>query len=355
MKSRIKGISLFSSAGVGELYFNRVGIDIIAANELIKRRADCYRHFYPDTQMIPGDIRENSIKNKIKSFINKDVKFLIATPPCQGISTLGKNKFQKHFERDPRNFLIFDTLEIMEFGDFDYILIENVPRFLSMRFPYKDCLCTLEEILKDKYQKYYTIEKAVLDAKDYGVPQTRPRAIVKIYKNGLRWGWPNKEKEITLREAIGHLPSLEAGEESGIPWHVAKKHNERAVAALKHTPTGKSALQNKIHYPKKENGERIKGFHNTFKRMSWDQPAHARTTFCGSMSSHNNVHPGRKLPNGTYSDARVLTILETLIVSSLPHDLQLPNWATDTFIRTIIGEAVPPLMLKKIVERISKG
>ena len=70
------------------------------------------------------------------------------------------------------------------------------------------------------------------------------------------------------------------------------------------------------------------------------------------MSSHNNVHPGRLKKDGTYSDARVLTLLETFIVHSIPKDIDFPQDATDTFIRTMIGESVPPLLLYKIISEI---
>lgn len=86
--------------------------------------------------------------------------------------------------------------------------------------------------------------------------------------------------------------------------------------------------------------------------MAWDQPCPARTTYSGSMSSHNNVHPGRLLEDGTYSDARVLTLLETFIVSSIPEDIKFPKDSSDTFIRTIIGESIPPKLMMKIIELI---
>ncbi|NEM98353.1 DNA cytosine methyltransferase [Pontibacter burrus] len=355
----MKAISLFSSAGIGELFLKNIGIDIIASNELIKKRSDCYKFFYPETEVIQGDIRDDKVKREIIKKIDPSVKLLIATPPCQGLSTLGKNKLQNHLVLDPRNYLIYNTLEVIDAGNFDYILIENVARFLDMYFPYKSDLfdvnlLTLEDILNKKYGNSYNIEAKVLNAKDYGISQTRPRAIIKLFKKGLKWAWPEIEPEIPLKDSIGHLPSLESGEKSDILWHEAKEHNPRAVLALKHTPTGKSALKNELHYPKKENGERIKGFHNTFKRMSWDEPAHARTTYCGSISSHNNVHPGRKLNDGTYSDARVLTLLETFIVSSIPETIKFPDWANESFIRTVIGECVPPLMLQKILSKIGQ-
>ena len=102
-ESKIKAVSLFSSAGIGELYLRDLGIEVIVANEIVNQRAKLYSFLYPNSTMITGDIREDAIKNKLKSFINDDVKFLIATPPCQGLSSLGKNKVQSHFEKDERN------------------------------------------------------------------------------------------------------------------------------------------------------------------------------------------------------------------------------------------------------------
>ena len=351
----MKAISLFSSAGIGELRMPQ-NIDVILANELLERRAKCYSFLHPNSRMLNGDITDSMIKEEIiKTAHSSQAKLLLATPPCQGLSTLGKNKVQDQYIQDRRNFLILEVLDIIDACDFDYILIENVPKFIEMYFPFEDGFYQLEQILNRKYSDKYVVEVKVLNAKDYGIAQSRPRAITKLYKKGLKWGWPQTENEITLEEAIGHLPSLEAGQDSGIKWHKAKPEVERLVLAMKHTPQGKSAIANPVYYPKKEDGTRIKGFHNTFKRMVWDQPCPARTTYSGSLSSHNNVHPGRLLADGTYSDARVLTLLETFIVSSIPEDIVFPNNATDNFIRTIIGEAIPPRLLERIIQMIGRN
>lgn len=348
-------MSLFSSAGIGELLLPKNKINVVVANEIVKRRADCHSFFYPNTKMVCGDITSSNVKTELVSAAkDQNIKLLIATPPCQGLSTLGKNKVQGHYESDRRNFLILEVLDIIDECDFDYILIENVPKFIEMYFPYEKNYRKLEEILTQKYSFDYNVDIQVLNAKDYGVAQSRPRAIIKLWKKGLYWAWPKPEREITLKEAIGHLPSLEPGEDSGISWHYAKPQNERTVLAMRHTPPGKSAIANDFFYPKKPDGTRIKGFHNTFKRMVWDQPCPARTTFCGSMSSHNNVHPGYLLQDGTYSDPRVLTLLETFIVSSIPVNIAFPNNISDAFIRTVIGEAIPPLLMGKIIELIGK-
>lgn len=347
----LKGLSLFCSAGIAETYFADNGIDIVVASELVPKRCDLHSWLYPKCNTICGDITDPKVFSMVrKATIENGCKFLLATPPCQGMSTLGK----KDYIKDKRNYLIFYVFDMIDQCDFDYILIENVPKFLSMFFPYKDGLYSLLDIINEKYSKEFNVESFILNAKDYGVPQSRPRGFIKIWKKGLKWSNPVPEPEITLRQAIGDLPSLEAGEDSGIKWHYAKAHNERDIDAMKHTPEGKSAFLNPIHYPKKENGERMKGFHNTFARIKWDEPCPARAMQSGNMGGHNNVHPGRPNGDGTYSDARVLTLRELFIVSSLPPDWDLPEWCTDTFIRQIIGEAIPPRFSESIVKGVGK-
>lgn len=349
----MKGISLFSSAGIAELLFNELDIEIVLANELLEKRAKFYKDYHENKNIIVGDIKDKKVKDEIYKYLDQDIEFLMATPPCQGVSSLGKNKSQEAMIEDDRNFLIFDVMEIIDKFDFKYILIENVPRYLKMYFPYKKKHLLLEDILKKKYGGKYEIDVKVLNSKDYGVPQNRERAIIKIYKKGLKWEDPIKETEINLKKAIGKLPTLESGETSKIKYHFARNHTEDHILWMKNTPTGKSAFQNEVYYPKKRTGERIKGFLSTYKRLNWEQPCHARTMNSGSIGSHNNVHPGRKRKDGTYTDARVLTLLELFIVSSIPLSIEIDlEKYSENFIRQIIGEAVPPLMMKKIIQKI---
>lgn len=350
----MKAISLFSSAGVGETYLKDLGIDVVVGAELIKKRAELYKHLYPDSEIVIGDISEIETKERISEFIKDDVKLLIATPPCQGVSSAGKNKNQEQFLSDDRNFLVFDVFHFIDNFDFDAVLIENVSNFLKMYFPYEGELLLISDLITKKYGSKYTIDVIDINAQDYGVPQSRPRCFIKMYKNNYVWPSPKVEQQITLRDAIGHLPSLEAGQTSSIKWHSANKAADRDILAMKHTATGKSAMLNKVFYPKKINGDKVKGFHNTYKRLSWDIPCLARTTKSGEISSHSNVHPGQLKEDGTYSDARVLTILELLIVASLPLDWDIPDWASDRFVRHAIGESVPPLLFKKVLETLKK-
>lgn len=360
MKNKIVALSLFSGGGIAETYFEEVGIRIAVANELLPTRADFYRYTHPQTNMICGDITDSNIFNTVITKAKKEkVKFILATPPCQGMSTLGK----RAYESDKRNSLVHYVLLAIDEVKPDYVLLENVPKFVELSFNEKGHVVAanqqdipsfqIHELLKNRYASEYNVEMRVLNAMHYGVPQSRPRAIIKMYRKNLSWPWPVEEPEvITLRDAIGDLPPLVSGEDSGIKWHKALMHNERQVEALRHTPEGKSAMKNEVFYPKKADGSRVKGFHNTYNRMRWDEPAPARTTNNHLMSGHNNVHPGRPLPDGTWSDARVLTFRELVIVSSLPLNWNIPETVPEATIREIIGEAIPPLLCKKIAETI---
>lgn len=350
-QKEFNGISMFSSGGIAETYLHNCGINIRLANELVKERADFYSHLYPTTEMVIGDIMNDHIFN---SFLNKakeiNPEFLLATPPCQGMSSLGK----KDYDEDERNYLIFAVLKVIDLLDLDIIIIENVPKFFKLYFPFQGEHLGIIEILQKKYAKKYQIDYGVYNAKDYGVPQSRPRAIIKLYKPKYRWDEPNQENEITLSQAIGHLPSLENGEISSIKYHYALKHSAMQVECMSHTLEGCSAMKNPIFYPKKADGKKVSGFHNTYKRMRWDAPCPARATNNGLISGHNNVHPGRILKNGLVSDARALSMLELLIVSSLPTDWNLPDDYKDSLVRTLIGEAIPPKLLYKILSTLKK-
>ena len=94
------GISLFSSGGIAEYYLHEKNIKVVLANEIIVKRAEFYEYLYPEAEMLKGDIMDDKIYNEyIKKAKIHNPKFLIATPPCQGMSTLGK----KNYQNDERN------------------------------------------------------------------------------------------------------------------------------------------------------------------------------------------------------------------------------------------------------------
>lgn len=360
----INGLSLFSNVGIGEIFLKKNGINIVVANELKQDRAKFYSNIYPECNMIVGDINEK-YDEIIKKAKKEKCKFLIATPPCQGMSVAGKRNYE-----DKRNQLIIPVFNAIKELKPDYVLIENVPQLLKLKIEYNNQVDSVENIVIKEFGGMYNInENKLLDAKDHGIPQSRKRAFILMSKN-KKWEIPKKSnKYITVRDVIGNLPSVEAIVEGNInyfknndikinecikinKWHKPKSHVKRHVEIMRYTPTGKSAFDNEEYYPKKENGERIKGYNTTYKRMEWDKPAPTITMANGSISSQCNVHPGRKLKNGEYSDARVLTVYEIMKLFTIPDDWQIPEWVSENFLRQIIGEGVPPLLIEKIVKEI---
>ena len=194
------------------------------------------------------------------------------------------------------------------------------------------------------------------DAKNFGTAQSRKRSICLISKGGT-WQHPKPlESVLTLRDVISHLPSLQNGEHSSIPWHFAPNHHENHVKWMSATPEGETAFNNVKDYPQKD-GRRIKGFMTTYKRMYWNKPAPTVTMTNGSISSQNNVHP---------KDPRVLSIRELLCVCGLPEDCldKFAHLQSDgsyqydykpNFIRKVIGEIFLPKMSYSILNTLPRN
>lgn len=372
----INALSLFANVGIAESYFNECDINVVVANELLEDRAKFYSHLYPDTKMIVGDITNEEIFDEIISESKKaKVNMVIATPPCQGMSTAGKME-----KEDERNYLITYAVEIVKKIKPDFVMFENVPQQLKTRIKLGNIEILIPDYIKRELSKDYNFNKEqLINASDYGVPQNRERAIFLLTKKKLKftWDFPKKEEKITLKEALKDIPSLdpfvkdisyeemiklfpdyEKKKKNGLKkskWHNPPAHIYRQVISMMHTPTGKTAFDNKDEYkPHKEDGSFVKGFRNTYKRQSWDRPGNTITMYNRTIGSQENVHPGHyigKDANGDdlYSDARVFTVYELMRQMSLPDDWDIPSWASESFVRSVIGEGIPPLLVKKIM------
>ena len=375
---RLKGLSLFANVGIAEAYLKDVGVDIVIANEIDEKRAHFYQDVYPDTHMVCGDITDEKTRDQIvEEAKDKQVDFIIATPPCQGMSEAGLR-----LEFDPRNQLIFYAVDVIKRVKPRFVMLENVPKQLTTKIKHNGQIILIPEYIKRELGEDYKFNNETLVmAKDYGVPQLRERNIFLLVRNNLDyiWEFPEKQKEITLKEAIGNLPSLdpllregieatlkkfpdyEKKREEGLKvskWHYPPTHSWKQVEWMMHTPTGKSAIYNEKYYPQKEDGTPVKAHHNHYRRLKWDMPCRTVTQNNGVISSLACVHPGRKYISESgeelYSDARVLTIYELLIVMSLPLEWNIPDWADESFIRKVIGEGIPSKLVRAIVGELTR-
>ena len=266
-----------------------------------------------------------------------------------------------------------------------YFMFENVPAFMTTTIKNGESEALIPELIKKSLDDKYYLEFNVVNAQNYGVPQSRERMILLGTKKGEKkiWTMPKpSSKLVTMKDAIGDLPPLdpyvrditeekfkilfplfEERREQALnisPWHFPPTHIYSNVFAMQHTPTGCSAFQNNERYkPRKKNGQLVKGFGNTYKRQNWDTPAYTIAMSNNQISTQNSVHPGRligKDADGSdiYSDARVLTIYELMKLMTIPDDWPIPLTTNKQFLRHIIGEGVPSLLVKRIFENIKK-
>lgn len=370
-------LSLFANIGVAEAYLEEIGFHVSVANELIPRRAKLYQDIYPNTHMICGDITEDKVYRSIIADSKKShVNFVIATPPCQGMSTAGEQKAD-----DERNLLLLPAVKAIKDLNPEYAMIENVPNFINTSIVYKGSNILLTDIVKNVLGDSYTISINIINTADYGVPQSRDRMIILLSrKDKKEWTVPHKDNNIvTLYDAIGWIPEIDPyvkdiSEEqfkqlfpdykmkeqralSISKWNKPPVHVFRQVLAMQYTPTGHTAFDNPIHKPVKADGTYVRGYKNTYMRQRWDTPAYTVTMDNRKISSQGNVHPGRLIhenPNGEslYSDPRTLTLFELMLVMSLPKDWNLPDKTNEAFLRRIIGEGIPPLFIKKLFQNV---
>lgn len=376
-RAKLRGLSLFANVGIAEAYLKDIGVEMLVANELLDERAKFYQDVYPETHMVTGDITDDKLRTDIvNESRKKKVNFIMATPPCQGMSRVGKME-----AFDIRNQLIYYAVDVIQRVKPEYVLIENVTTILKTKILIDGKEMLIPEYLNEVLGKEYTFNKETkVKAMDYSIPQMRLRNIYLLVRKdkNLTWEFPQKTKIVTLEDAIGDLPDVDPYLRDGYEvtlekfpdfekkkaaaakiskWHKPPIHSWRLVEWMMHTPTNESAIFNTIHYPRKNDGTRVSAHYNQYRRLAWNTPCRALTQNNGVISSLACVHPGRPyVINGEtlYTNPRVLTIYEVLIVSSLPLDWPIPDWADENLIRKVIGEGIPSRLIKVIIEELIK-
>jgi len=378
-------ISLFSCAGIGCLGFKKAGFKCIATNELIDRRLDVQRHNNKcerETGYIQGDITLQETKNKIFDEIDwwkknkkiNGVDIVVATPPCQGMSIFNHKKNDKDIER---NSLVIESLNLVKMIQPKFFVFENVPAFM-------DTECIIKENERTSIREAhgiilgedYVFYADTINFKLYGSNSSRTRTIViGVRKDLIQFVspvemFPDRDKERTLREVIGDLPSLkEMGEilDEDI-YHAFRTYPTYMREWIENLQEGQSAFDNedpeRRPYKIDKEGNRIANANKTgdkYKRQVWDKVALSVHTRNDQLASQNTIHP---------ADDRVFSIRELMRMMTIPNDFR---WVATPFdelnkmskdekrkflkkeepnIRKCIGEAVPTEIFYRIALKI---
>lgn len=340
-------IDLFSGVGGLSKGFFDSGFEIVLANEVDYSIANSYKKNHPKVKMINEDISKLDIDDVFNEYKNIDV--IVGGPPCQGFSQKGKRKIMD----DPRNYLFKYFFEVVSVVRPKYFVLENVPNILTANNGhFKD------EIYSLCSSNGYTLNSAVLNASDYGVPQNRRRAIIigKLGKDKVPM--PNPvNKKITIWDAISDLNYLNSGEGEEISEyrnspktlyqeqlrkemkilynHKATNHSELAIERMSLIPINGT----REDLPEEHHTKSI--YSGTWSRMDKDTQSVTITTRFDTPSSGRFTHPFLN---------RAITVREAARIQSFPDDFIF--YGNKGSQMKQVGNAVPPILAKAIAKEI---
>ncbi len=286
----IKAIDFFCGAGGLTRGLLDAGIDVLAGVDNDERLKETYTYNNKPSRFINKDVDEIEI-HELREELgiqDEDTTLYAACTPCQPFSTLSRAK-----DTDTRKELLLTFAEVVEEYPPDFILVENVP---GLNNGYG------QEIYEEFLEILKTCEFSdpaadLLDAKHFGVPQTRKRFILLASKKGsisLPIPQTDPDQFVTVRDCIEKYPKIVDGEESkDYLNHVARKlkpHLKRIVEAVpKDGGNRQDVIDTSILL--KCHQERPNAHKDVFGRMAWNAPAPTLTCRCADVYCGRFTHP----------------------------------------------------------------
>ncbi|MBD0824440.1 DNA cytosine methyltransferase [Aestuariibaculum marinum] len=314
-------------------------------------------------------IIESGLRGLIK---DQKVDLVIGGPPCQAYSLAGRAQDKNSMKDDYRNYLFESFVKVVEEFQPAMFVFENVQGLLSA--------CPGGEKVTGRIYKAFSeigyeikkpekLKEALYTATDFEVPQKRNRIIIVGVKKQSEFDLKEVYKSIdklkrtdnhkTVKDAIAHLPSLRplnksvkengrniSHKQSGgekVKFHESRYHNERDVNIfgrwLKDNMNSRS-MQERINFYNVLMNKNSN--HAKYRNLEWDKPS---PTIVAHLYKDGLmfIHPDVK-------QARSITIKEAALLQSFPDDYDFCGTNGDCF--KMIGNAVPPLMARKIAEAI---
>lgn len=297
-------VSLFSGAGGLDLGFKMAGHEIIWANDLYEDAVDTYR------KNIGNHIVCEDISN-IKTKDIPDCDLVMGGFPCQGFSVANT----KRHADDERNVLYKQLIRVISDKKPKFFLAENVKGILNL-----DHGKVFEMIIQDFESLGYKVKYKLLNAADYGVPQTRLRVIIIGVRNDINWEYEypvathdkdakdGRKKWVGVGAALSVLPDPDT--ENDFPNHTYSKYKLNINGYLGH------------------------------RLLDPEKPA-PTVTARGDNKGGVVIHPH---PNGL----RRMSCRELATVQSFPLDYEFCG--NNSSVYRQIGNAVPPLLAKAVAE-----
>lgn len=311
-----------------------------------------------------------------KSLGDRNVDLIIGGPPCQAYSLVGRSRSKTKMEGDPRNYLFVQYAEYLEKYQPRMFVFENVLGLKSAKKGHY--LIEMEKLFN---KKGYQIKLQTLEARRFGVLQNRKRIIIIGWKKDLQVTIPNLEqiendKTYLVEDLLNDLPDINAGEGANkflnyrgdatdylkshairngidiLTQHVARPHREQDKEIYKIAVEKWGISNERLNY--NDLPERLKthqnrtSFFDRFKVVAADLP-YAQTVVAHiAKDGHYYIHPDVK-------QNRSISVREAARLQSFPDNYYFEGereGANRTAAFKQIGNAVPPLMARRIAETI---
>lgn len=348
------GVDVFSGAGGLSLGAEMAGIDVRYAVEIWPSAAKTYKRNHQKAIVFNQDINYIEPKDRIK----EHVFIIMGGPPCQGFS-MSNQRREEHGRtmENPKNHLFKQFVRFVRELQPDWFLFENVEGIVNVEKG-----AVIEMICQSFRDLGYTIsEPTILWANDYGVPQKRNRCFIVGNRVGVDFKFPQPfDNEVTVGDAIADLPKLKSGDNlAETPYTLsldecspyARLMRERSLYSTqnqvslnsplvleryKYIKQGEnwSSIPERLMMNYKDKGRCHSGI---YKRLREDTPSVVISNYRKMML----IHP---------TQDRGLSVREAARLQSFPDDFYFEG--PISHIQQQIGNAVPPLLAKAIVQQI---
>ena len=328
-------LDFFCGAGGLTRGLRDAGIDVVAGYDKDRSCEETYRSNNRGTNFFFSDIRELAVEDV---HMSKDSAWLLAAcAPCQPFSSQ-RRAGMPHQDAA----LLAHIGRLVSAAHPRYVLVENVPGIARVVG-----FSTFRRFLKTLSENKYHYTYRVLDAKHYGVPQTRRRLVLLASQVVLpslpkATHGPQGKCLRTVRDVIGHFPSIEAGESNDqVPNHTAARIMAHNLERLRNTPVDGGDRRCWPDELVLDCHKKTKGYTDVYGRMAWERPAPTLTSKCNSISNGRFGHPEQN---------RAISLREAAAIQTFPDDYVF--YGTSGQIAKQIGNAVPVSFARALGEHI---
>lgn len=337
-----RALDLFCGAGGMSLGLEAAGFELVAAVDNWAPAAESYRQNFQHT-LLEKDISSFGLPDLHSASIDPgSVDVVVGGPPCQGFSIqrIGKNE-------DDRNNLVLQFARIVAEVSPKAFVMENVPGLLGKRGIH---LST--ELMELFSRAGYDVNKRILDAASYGVPQYRRRVFFVGTRRdlGINYAFPVQTHEegqyVSVREAIADLPSPpdDFTAPPGDPLHRRMRISQLNLKRLALIPPGGGFedLPPEMRVPCHRNGASKIGHRNVYGRLAPDRPSGTITARFDSFTRGRFAHPWEN---------RNITLREGARLQGMPDDHFFVG--TQEEIAAQIGNSVPPPLAAAVFREVA--